>query len=106
MSSLKGRLLTSTERSREREKDGTGEVSHEIRDKPPAFAERQAAGHAVSVAPDVRTAELAGIAREVAEKAARDAEVARQAVHDVAMQAERKPARDARYAARKERPRN
>jgi len=60
--------------------------------------------------------ELAGIAREAAEKAAcnaaveaeqtaRDAERARQAAHDVALQAEPKAARDARYAARKARPR-
>jgi hypothetical protein len=32
-------------------------------------------------------------------------EVARQAAHDIALQAERKVARDARYAARKARPR-
>ena len=87
----------------------------------PAFAERQAARHAISVARDARTAErnafrLAGVAHEAAEKAARDAAVeaeqtardaerARQAAHDVALQAERKAARDARYAARKARPR-
>jgi hypothetical protein len=87
----------------------------------PAFAERQAVRHAVSVARDARTAErnasrLAGIAREAVEKAARDAaveaeqaardaEVVRQAANDVALQAERKAARDARYAARKARPR-
>jgi hypothetical protein len=62
------------------------------------------------------TSWLAGIAGEAAEKAARDvaveaeqaardAEIARQAAHDVALQAERKAARDARYAARKARPR-
>src|SRR6202158_1541545 len=77
----------------------------------PAFAERQAARRAVSVARDVRTAErnatqLAGVnaAREPAEEAAqaprdaaveaeqaaRGAEVARQAADDVALQAERK----------------
>ena len=83
----------------------------------PAFAERQAARHAISVARDARTAErnvsrLASVAQEAAEKAARDAaveaeqtatdaEVARHAAHDVALQAERKAARDARYAARK-----
>ena len=45
----------------------------------PAFAERQAAArYAVSVAPDARTAErnaprLAGVTRQAAEKAARDA---------------------------------
>ena len=87
----------------------------------PAFAEQQAARRAISVARDVRTAErnvsrLASVAHEAAENAARDAaveaeqtasdaEVARQAAHDVALQAERKAARDARYAARKARPR-
>jgi hypothetical protein len=87
----------------------------------PAFAERQAARHAISVARDARTAErntsrLSGLAREAAEQtarnaaveaeeAARAAEVVRQAAHDVALQAERKAARDARYAARKARPR-
>jgi hypothetical protein len=40
-----------------------------------------------------------------AEQAARDAETARQAVDDVDQQAERKAARDARYAARKARTR-
>jgi hypothetical protein len=87
----------------------------------PAFAERQAARQAISVARDARAAErnatrLAGLAREADEKAARDAaveaedvaraaEVARQAADDVTVQAERKAARDARYAARKARPR-
>jgi hypothetical protein len=87
----------------------------------PAFAERQAARHVISVARGVRTAErnaarLAGAAHDAAAKAARDAaaeaeqtasdaEVARQAADDVALQAERKAARDARYAARKARPR-
>ena len=98
----------------------------------PAFAERHAARQAISVARDARTAErnatrLAGVAREADEKAARDAateaeeaaraaaveaeqaaravEVARQVADDVALQAERKAARDARYAARKARPR-
>ena len=98
----------------------------------PAFAERQAARQAVILARDTRTAErnatrLAGLAREADEKAARDVavaaeeaardaaveaeqaaravEVARQAARDVALQAERKAARDARYAARKARPR-
>ena len=87
----------------------------------PAFAERQAARHVVGVARDARTAErnasrLAGLAREAAEQtarnaaveaeeAARAAEVVRQAADDVALQAERKAARDARYAARKARPR-
>src|SRR5712692_1943237 len=81
--------------------------------KDPAFAERQAARHAVSVARDARTAErnasrAAGVAREATEQASRDAaieaeeaaraaEVARQAADDVALQAERKTARDARY---------
>jgi Family of unknown function (DUF6481) len=85
----------------------------------PAFAERQAARHAVSVARDARAAEraasrLAGLAREAAEQTARDAaleaeeaaraaEVAKQAADDVALEAERKAARDARYAARKAR---
>jgi hypothetical protein len=100
--------------------------------KDPGFAERQAARQAVSVARDARavgrnTARLAGIAREAdeqaardaaakaeqaardaqadAERAARDADVARQAADDVALEAERKAARDARYAARKARPR-
>jgi hypothetical protein len=59
----------------------------------PAFAERQAARQAVSVARDARTAErnasrLAGVAREAAEQTAGDA----------AVEAE-EPARDARYAA-------
>ena len=87
----------------------------------PAFAERQAARHAISVARDARVAErkaaqLASDAREAAAKATRDAaaeaeqtdrdaEVARQAAHNIALQAERKAARDARYAARKARPR-
>ena len=44
----------------------------------PAFAERQAARHAIDVARDARTAErkasrLASVAHEAAEKAARDA---------------------------------
>src|SRR5712692_8307261 len=63
-----------------------------------AFAERQAARHAISVARDARTSErnaarLAGAAHDAAAKAARDAaleaeqtasdaEVARQAAHD------------------------
>jgi hypothetical protein len=87
----------------------------------PAFAERQAARHAISVARDARVAErkaaqLASDAREAAAKATReaaaeaeqtdrDAEVARQAAHNIARQAEHKVARDARYAARKARPR-
>ena len=87
----------------------------------PAFAERQAARHAVSLARETRMAErkaarLASVAREAAEQAARDAaveaeqaaveaEVAEQAARDVALQAERKAARDARYAARKARSR-
>src|ERR1700738_1909218 len=87
----------------------------------PAFAERQAARHVIDVARDARTAErkaarLASVAHEAAEKAARyaaaeaeqaarDAEVARQAANDVPRQAEQKTARDARYAARKARPR-
>jgi len=65
----------------------------------PAFAERQTARRAVSIARDARTAErnatrLAGVAREAAEKSARD----------TALEAE-EAARDARYAARKARPR-
>ncbi len=87
----------------------------------PAFAERQAARHAVSLARETRTAgrkaaRLASVAREAAEQAAHeaaveaeqaavDAEVAEQAARDVALQAERKAARDARYAARKARSR-
>jgi uncharacterized protein DUF6481 len=87
----------------------------------PAFAERQAARHVISVARDARIAErnasrVAGLAREAAEQTARDAateaeeaaraaEVAKQAADDVALQAERKAARDARYAARKARSR-
>ena len=87
----------------------------------PAFAERQSARHAIRVARDARTSErnasrLADVAHEAAEKTARDAaveaeqtasdaEVARHAAHDVALQAEHKAARDARYAARKARPR-
>jgi len=61
-------------------------------------------------------AQLASVAREAAAKATRDAaaeaeqtdrdaEIARQAAPDVALQAERKAARDARYAARKAQPR-
>jgi hypothetical protein len=85
----------------------------------PAFAERQAARHAVGVARDARTAErnasrLAGLARDAAEQTARDAaveaeeaaraaEIVKQAADDVALQAERKAARDTRYAARKAR---
>src|SRR5438876_8980524 len=84
----------------------------------PAFAERQAARQAVSLARDARTAATrrAGVARKADEKAARDAaaaaeegaraaEVARQTADDVALQVERKAARDARYAARKARSR-
>ncbi len=119
-------------RASARVEGGTGEVSCEIRGNDPAIAERQAARQAVSLARDVRTAErnatrLAGVAREADEKAARDvavaaedaardaaveaeqaargAEVARQAADDVALEAQRKAARDARYAARKARPR-
>jgi hypothetical protein len=80
----------------------------------PAFAERQAARHAIDVARDARTAErkasrLASVAHAATEKAAQDAaaeaeqaasdaEVAGQAAHDIALQAERKATRDARYA--------
>jgi len=98
----------------------------------PASAERQAARQAVGAARDARSAErdaarLAGVARAADEQAARDAaaeveqaardaaaeaeqaaraaEIARQAADDVVLQAERKAARDARYAARKARPR-
>jgi hypothetical protein len=82
----------------------------------PVFAGRQAARHAISVARDARTAERnasrpAGLAREAAEQsapdaateaeeAARAAQVAKQAADAVAPETERKPARDARYAAR------
>jgi len=45
------------------------------------------------------------IAAVEAERAAIDAEVVEQAARDVALQAERKAARDARYAERKARPR-
>lgn len=76
----------------------------------PAFAERQAARHAIKVARDARIAEpkdarLASAACEAVEQAAREADVAGQAARDVVLQAERKPARYVRYAARKARPR-
>jgi Family of unknown function (DUF6481) len=63
----------------EREKFGAKSGAND-----PAFAERQAARHAISVARDVRMAErkdarLASVAREAAEKVPRDAEVAQQA---------------------------
>jgi hypothetical protein len=70
-------------------------------------AARDAAAKAEQAARDV-AAEAEQAARDVAaeaEQAARDADVARQAADDVALQAERKAARDARYAARKARPR-
>jgi hypothetical protein len=75
-----------------------------------AFTERQAVRRAINVARDARIAErkdarLASVAREAAEQATREAEVAEQAARDVALQADRKAARDARYAARKARPR-
>lgn len=85
----------------------------------PAFAERQAALQAISDAREVRTAErkaareaeaarlAAEEAARVAEQAARDAEklvlAAEQKARDVALEVERKAARDARYAARKAR---
>ncbi len=61
------------------------------------------------VLPDRKAARLASVARETAQKATRVVEVTEQAARDVALgaalQAERKAARDARYAARKARPR-
>ena len=80
----------------------------------PALAERLAAGQAISIARDARAAErkAARLASDAAAKAARAAaleieqaaratEIETQAARDAALQAERKEARDARYAARK-----
>ena len=76
----------------------------------PAIAERQAARQAISLARDARIAErnasrVVRLAREAGEKAARDAAAEAEeaapgmAADDVALQAERKAARDARHAA-------
>jgi len=82
----------------------------------PASAEEQSARLACKAAGDARAAErkatrLESVARETAEKVARkaaeignrDDETAQQATRDVLSEAERKAARDARYAARKAR---
>jgi hypothetical protein len=87
----------------------------------PGFAERQAARRAVGVAREARAAErqalkLSEAEREAAEAAQRaialkaeqaadEAAIAEQAVRAIAVEAERKTARDARYAARKARQR-
>jgi hypothetical protein len=82
----------------------------------PAVLERQAARQAVSLAREARSIERkaareADAARQAAEQAAREADAARltaelqaeQVARDAALEAERKAARDARYAARKAR---
>jgi hypothetical protein len=89
----------------------------------PGFVERQAARRAAGVAREARAAErkaakLAEQARKAEEKAAeerereialvaeqeaREAEVAEQAAREIDLTAERKAARDAKYAARKAR---
>jgi hypothetical protein len=78
----------------------------------PAVREQQAAQKAISEAREVRMAERkaareAETARQAAEQAAREAEeqrlAAEAAAQAVALEAERKAARDARYAARKAR---
>ena len=91
----------------------------------PGFAERQAARRAVGAAREARaaerkTAKLAEKARKaeeraaeeharaitlIAEQEAREAEAAEQAAREIVLQAERKVARDAKYAARKARQR-
>src|ERR671912_2659987 len=78
----------------------------------PAVLERQAARQAISVAREARITERkdareAKVAREAAEQAEREAEAARQAAamqaeqaaREAVLEAERKAARDARYAA-------
>lgn len=81
----------------------------------PAVAERQAARQAAAIAREARAAERkaareAQKAAEIAEQAAREANEAREAAEraerEVALEAERKAARDARYAARKARSKN
>ena len=74
----------------------------------PAVAERRAARQALVVAREARVAEREAARKaEAAREAAREAEAARQAAEqtdrDAALEAERKAARDARYAARKAR---
>ena len=89
----------------------------------PDLAERQAARQATHVAREVRAAERSAakaardvelakqavLDRELAERTKRDAavlaerEVAERAAHENALQADRKAGRDARYAARKAR---
>ena len=93
-----------------------------FRDRPtandPAFAERQAAKGAVRVARDARTAKRksARAAEKVAQEAARqlsmeaeaaayEADAQEQAARELALKAEQKVGRDARYAARKARKR-
>ena len=91
----------------------------------PGFAERQAARHALSVAREARASErkaakLAEKARKAEERAAEEvaraialnaeqerlkAEIAEQERRKIVLEAERKAARDARYAARKARQR-
>jgi hypothetical protein len=60
----------------------------------------------VSIAREARVSErkaakLAAKIREAAEQEAREAEAAEQAAREIVLEAERKAARDARYAARK-----
>ena len=85
----------------------------------PAFAEREASRQAVQAARHIRAAERETAKKEqeveIAERAARDAQADRQAAEQasrdaadrvqrgIALEAERKAARDARYAARKAR---
>ena len=90
----------------------------------PEFAKRQAARRAVAIAREARVSErkaakLAAKIRETAEQEAREAEAAEQAAEqeareteaaeqaarEIVLEAERKAARDARYAARKARQR-
>ena len=91
----------------------------------PGFAERQAARHALSVAREARVSErkaakLAEKTRKAEERAAEEtaraialnaeqerlkAEIAEQERRKIVLEAERKAARDARYAARKARQR-
>jgi len=76
----------------------------------PKFAERQAARREVSIAREARVSErkaakLAAKIREAAEQEAREAEAVEQAAREIVLEAERKAARDARYAARKARQR-
>ncbi len=66
----------------------------------PKFAERQAARREVSIAREARVSE-----RKAAKLAAKIREAAEQEAREIVLEAERKAARDARYAARKARQR-